>query len=71
MLIIRIWNLYIYNIDLVDDLFNGASGIIIGVGRDKKEQIKQEIEVSDHQDYNQDGWRMKKYRYLKIYLIMT
>ena len=30
----------IYNVDLVDDLFNGATGIIIGVRRDKKECIK-------------------------------
>ena len=29
----------IYNIDLIDDLFNGASGTIVGVEFDKKEQI--------------------------------
>ena len=36
----------------------------ITVFQDKKEQIKQEIVVSDNQDYNQDGWRMKKSRCL-------
>ena len=31
--------LMIYNVDLLDDLFNGASGTIVGVEFDKKEQI--------------------------------
>ena len=31
--------LMIYNVDLLDDLFNGASGIIVGAEFDKKQQI--------------------------------
>ena len=44
----------IYNVNLMDDLFNGASGIIIGVERDKKEQIKCIIVKFDKPSWGQD-----------------
>lgn len=44
----------IYNVDLVDDLFNGTSGIIIGVEYDKKGQIKCIIVKFDNPSWGQN-----------------
>ena len=56
----------IYNVDLIDDLFNGASGIIIGVERDKKQEIKCIIVKFDNPSWGQNQ-RLKYSGYAKKY----
>ena len=57
----------IYNVDLMDDIFNGASGTIIGVEFDKKELVKCIIVQFDNPSWGKNQREKDRSGYAKKY----